>query len=469
MFLASAFLASAQAQLTINYDFTPGITVTDNGQISIAPTLGGLGGLSSFDNVVTRLNLTSNTTGDPMYLGDLYSSLTFGNSSETQRTAVLLNRPGRDNTSLFGSSLTSLNVTLDHSASTNVFAATASTGTYAADGRLSVDPNAAGVAFVSGSNGLAALNGTPFSSNRVSLLVADYSAGGTAKLSGWGVSVTGAAAGSGSFTPGSGASISDTGISALNTLGASLDTTGSTAGGLVVNLAGTSTFAAAVTGTGGINKTGTGTLVLSASNNYSGPTKVGNGTLEAAGAGALGGAIINGGTSGITVNTGGTLLLSGTGNRIKDSATLDLAGGTFNTGGTSETLGALTLSVSSIIDFGTVGNTLRFADSSALTWAGASLSIYNWTSGNDHLFFGDGQTTGLLQGQLDKIKFYSDAGSTLLPYAPGFSGFTGGLGEVTPVPEPTAIAVAMSLLGLIGYRERRKVAMDRALSRRVVA
>ena len=52
---------------------------------------------------------------------------------------------------------------------------------------------------------------------------------------------------------------------------------------------------------------------------------------------------------------------------------------------------------------------------------------------------------------------YSDAGTTILPFFPGFSAFTAG-GEVTPVPEPGAVATALTLLGLIGWRERRKAA-----------
>ena len=104
------------------------------------------------------------------------------------------------------------------------------------------------------------------------------------------------------------------------------------------------------------------------------------------------------------------------------------------------------------------GNTFRFANSSGATWAtGEYLSIWNWTAGSDHLFFGDGTGTGLQQSQLDKVKFYSDAGTTVLPWAPGFSGFTGG-GEVIPVPEPGAVAAPLGLLGLIAWRERRKAA-----------
>ena len=55
--------------------------------------------------------------------------------------------------------------------------------------------------------------------------------------------------------------------------------------------------------------------------------------------------------------------------------------------------------------------------------------------------------------QLAQVKFYSNAGTTILPFAPGFSAFTGGFGEIVLVPEPSGVAVAIGLLGLIGWRE----------------
>ncbi len=145
---------------------------------------------------------------------------------------------------------------------------------------------------------------------------------------------------------------------------------------------------------------------------------------------------------------------------------MTLNGGTLSTGGFSETLRVLTLSLSSVIDMGTGNSILHFLDSSAATWTG-TLGIWNWSGntlggGTDQLFFGNGSGTGLTVGQLTQVKFYSDAGTTILPFAPGFSAFTGGFGEVVPVPEPSSVAVAMGLLGLIGWRERRKGQRERA-------
>ena len=138
------------------------------------------------------------------------------------------------------------------------------------------------------------------------------------------------------------------------------------------------TLASALADTGGnvnsVLKTGAGSTTLATANTFTGTTTVSGGTLEAAATNVLGN------TTSIAVNSGGTLLLGGTGNRIADSAPITLAGGTFNTAGFSETVGALTLSASSIIDMGAGVSILHFADSHLASWTG-TLSIWNW-SGN---------------------------------------------------------------------------------------
>lgn len=225
-------------------------------------------------------------------------------------------------------------------------------------------------------------------------------------------------------------------------------------------------------GNGNIAKIGAGTLALTNANTFTGTTTITAGTLQAAATGALGG------TSGITVNTGGTLLLSngGTNNRINDSASIALnAQGSavvaFDTGGLSEHgatnntagLGALTLQSSSIIDMGNVASIIAFANSlvQSPNWNG-TLSIYNWSgialtgNGTDQLYFGN-TSAGLSLTQLADFQFYT---------GPGTGAFLPGAiilptGEVlptgmTPVPEPgTWVAGALALLAL-GYTQRRR-------------
>jgi autotransporter-associated beta strand protein len=239
-------------------------------------------------------------------------------------------------------------------------------------------------------------------------------------------------------------------------LGANALTLGATSG--------STSFAGTISGLGGsIIKDGASTQTLTGTNTFTGATTVSAGSLEL----GAGGSLVN--TSSVTVNSGGTLLVSGGGaNQINNAADVTLDGNGVGTTGNialdgisaiDETVGALTLSSSSIIDFGTfgAGHTLRFADSSALSgaWSG-TLSIYHWTGspflggGPDHLFFGT-DAGGLGGSQLNQISFYSGG------FGSAFLG-TGGIlsnGEVVPIPEPSSVFASLLLFGLAGWRERR--------------
>ena len=177
-----ALASAAQAQLTFNYDFSINTNIADFGQLTDTRTLGGL---SVYNDVTVRLNLTSPDSGNPMYLGDMYSSLTRGGASG--RTAVLLNRPGVDNMNPYGSMLTSFNATIDDSATHNVFYASSYYPTetrFQSDGRSGVDPYGSGVAFSPGARDatLSVLNDSMVNSDSFSLLVADTVSGGQARL-----------------------------------------------------------------------------------------------------------------------------------------------------------------------------------------------------------------------------------------------------------------------------------------------
>lgn len=132
-----------------------------------------------------------------------------------------------------------------------------------------------------------------------------------------------------------------------------------------------------ISGPGGITKTGTGTVILAASNLYTGTTAVASGTLRLAAS-----------------------------NRIADASPLRLAGGTFATSGFSETLGDLDVDGDATLDFGSGNCVLTFAASAGQTWTG-TLLIRNWSGstaggGTDQLFVGT-SAGGLTQAQLKKI------------------------------------------------------------------
>jgi hypothetical protein len=231
--------------------------------------------------------------------------------------------------------------------------------------------------------------------------------------------------------------------------------------GVTSVIQGTAGLQISLTGGGG---SGSGKVTLTGDNTFSGATIV-----NTAAAGQL---ILNsstgqalGGTSSVTV-TQGTLLL-GNSNQIKNTATMTLNGGTFNTGGFSEHgannntagIGALTLQTTSIIDMGTGTSIVAFADSSGQTWGASQLlKIYNWSgtpntgNGTDQLYFGT-TSSGLTSAQLAQIQIYSDAGTTLYG---GGNPILLSNGELVPVPEPSTWIAGASALAVIGYQIARR-------------
>ena len=239
--------------------------------------------------------------------------------------------------------------------------------------------------------------------------------------------------------------------------------TGYSIGGTALTLTGSNittnvsaSISAVLDGTVGLTKQGAARLTLNgaSANTFTGATAILDGTLSA-GAGALST------TSDVSINTGGTLLLSGAGaiNRVNNSAGINLAGGTLSTSGltgAAEALGSLTLSGNSTIDFGAgTGDTLTFASLASHT-AGTTLKILGWsgtpyTSGSDRLIFGGSAAS--FNGA------FAQSDVTFDGFGAGFKAIDlgGSTFEIVAVPEPATVLVTLALVGLIGLRERRLV------------
>jgi|GEM_PF-916338 len=253
----------------------------------------------------------------------------------------------------------------------------------------------------------------------------------------------------------------------------------------------------------GLTKLGTNKLTLDQANTYTGTTTVSGGKLEVTGSLS--------GTTAVTVNTGGTLLMNGasnnvgTGNRTAGTgqtingtvagANFTGSGGTLavatGASGLNHSFNQMTLTANSTLDFssgtGTANTNVNMifagldgATKTALFNGTTTLTINGWGNtsylsqlGTGPYTLGTSSNAGAVDGGLfndgqDRLIFTIDPGFGLGNYIAGIN-FTGfGLGatevafgtgfEIVPVPEPATIALigTIALCALIGYRDRRR-------------
>jgi len=201
------------------------------------------------------------------------------------------------------------------------------------------------------------------------------------------------------------------------------------------------TFSGVISNTGNLVKSGSGTLILSASNSYTGAMTVSAGTLELA---SLTGSAA-GYASSVTVANGATLLVSQS-EQVNNSATVTLSGGTITRGsGVSEVFGSLNLTESSFLDFGTeTAGDLTFG-----TYTPSSLlTINNFGLGNTLVFGSD------LTSTINNSSFFTftNGGIGSSSWNQSASTFT-----ITAIPEPSTYLAAIGLLALMLWPLRRRL------------
>lgn len=163
-------------------------------------------------------------------------------------------------------------------------------------------------------------------------------------------------------------------------------------------------YSGLISGTGTVTKNGTGTLILSGANTYTGTTTINAGTLTLGAANALP----------ITASAG-TIQFAG-GTPIFNLGLFNLGSGT----GGATSAGQLDFDVNTTVNLGASGtNTYYFKASNGQTWNATAITIYNWTgtggnSGTGPRIYVGSDATGLTSTQLSKITFNGYTGSPIL-------------------------------------------------------
>ena len=222
----------------------------------------------------------------------------------------------------------------------------------------------------------------------------------------------------------------------------------------------TTTFAGSIlnsTGTVGLTKVGSGNLILTGTNSYTGATTVQAGTLTISSNFALG----SGGGTAITVSGTGALTDSATSNGITGTSSLAISAGSATLANANNFSGTTTLSGTGTLQLQNAGSIA----SSALTLSGGTLQLNN----NNVTAFADTSTTINGNVALNVDHFSANTGNTLSLGAIGMAGnivtLTNGdsyslsLGTVTASAGPTftnnMTSGTTTLASLAAHRDNR--------------
>jgi fibronectin-binding autotransporter adhesin len=212
----------------------------------------------------------------------------------------------------------------------------------------------------------------------------------------------------------------------------------------------TTTESGNLSGGGGMTKQGTGTLLVTGNNTFTGATAVNEGVLELAS--TVGGAAAS--TASVSVASGARLLISQS-NQVNNIATVSLSGGTIRLGSNvSETFDSLNITGSGILDFGTAtAGSLTFGIYQDNTTPSALLTLQNFIPGNSFTFI-----NASFAANGSNIGSYFTFGDGFVNRSitdNGGSSFT-----ITAIPEPSTYAAAIGLLGLMLWPSRKRLLKD---------